>query len=35
MVPFDDVITKDSELYRIYNTNMYEKMKKLEKKSSN
>ena len=26
MVPFDNVITKDSELYRIYNTNMYEKI---------
>ena len=24
MVPFDNVITKDSELYRLYNTNMYE-----------
>lgn len=31
MVPFDNVITKDSELYRLYNTNIYEKME--EKKS--
>ena len=31
MVPFDNVITKDSELYRLYNTNMYEKMERLEK----
>ena len=35
MVTFDNVITKDSGLYRIYNTNMYEKMEKLKKKSSN
>ena len=28
MVPFDNVITKDSELYRLYNTNMYEKMER-------
>ena len=33
MVPFDNVITKDSGLYRIYNTNMYEKMEKLKKKA--
>ena len=26
MVPFDNVIDKDSELYRLYNTNLYEKM---------
>ena len=31
MVPFDNVITKDSEIYRLYNTNIYEKME--EKKS--
>ena len=31
MVPFDNVITKDSELYRLYNTNMYEKMERLKK----
>ena len=31
MVPFDNVITKDSELYRLYNTNMYEKMERREK----
>ena len=31
MVPFDNVITKDSELYRLYNTNMYAKMERLEK----
>ena len=31
MVPFDNVITKDSELYRLYNTNIYEKMERLEK----
>lgn len=28
MVPFDNVIDKDSELYRLYNTNLYEKMEK-------
>ena len=26
MVPFDNVITKNSELYKLYNTNLYEKM---------
>ncbi len=26
MVSIDNVITKDSELYRLYNTNTYEKM---------
>ena len=31
MVPFDNVITKESELYRLYNTNMYEKVERLEK----
>lgn len=36
VVPFDNVITKDSELYRLYNTNMYEKMeeKKVDVKFS-
>ena len=31
MVPIDNVITKDSKLYRLYNTNMYEKMERKEK----
>lgn len=26
-VPFDNVVDKNSELYKLYNTNMYEKMK--------
>lgn len=30
-VPFDNVITKDSKFYRLYNTNMYEKMERKEK----
>ena len=28
MVPFDNVIDKDSELYRLYNTNLYEMMER-------
>ena len=28
MVPFDNVIDKDSELYRLYNTNLYEKIER-------
>ena len=31
MVPFDNVIDKDSELYRLYNTNLYEKMENRKK----
>ena len=31
IVPFDNVIDKESELYRLYNTNMYEKMEKNKK----
>lgn len=31
MVSIDNVITKGSKLYRLYNTNMYEKMERKEK----
>ena len=33
MVPFDNVITKKSELYKLYNTNIYEKMEEKERKN--
>ena len=33
VVPFDNTVEKDSELYKLYNTNIYEKME--QKKANN